>query len=319
MKRLVFLIVLIGSLGILSGCAPKLWELSLNPAYFPNVNPDAPGKRIPLPADLKEQLKVNVWTGEGTKPQLHWTDKDNLYLVIYSTADARKYLRMYLIIPSTGEVKLLDEATKEIVANKILSTWSYKTTDSKSGRFFRALMAQGGKGGMTYGYEATVENNNIKTLMKIRMDTSNNSRQFVMSRDDLPEISFTLFGLGDQYTDISPYISSFRVSPDGRQYLAFQYVLSQGYDMQMLNVDTKSWITLTKNLDGSNKPENLNSIINTWGVDVNPQWTNVAWLRSDRDENKNINNFWIDFVPFDKTCNAPAPCDIAAAWPPNAK
>lgn len=304
MKRLIASCMVAFMVLAIAGCA--LPKPEFNQTYLPNSVPASPQKKIDLPKYAADKASVKKWGlfGKSTTylpTSLYWVEEDNLLFNIASE-DGKSLLYSFLIIPGTGEVKLLEGAEKYTLLGKIEKNVSFASTETKAGviakEIGRALVAfafQADSGGKRY-YVGQMENNGTvlhfditireKGASVLSTASKYSSEYVVKNRQTGSTVEGTGVTVISQKVDQAEYefrkwLKSWRVSPDGRYYVI-------GNTVTFVDPAEGIFTTLIENYEHAYA-----------GFDISPRWDKIALLIVKEDERTKQKNYWIEFYPFD--------------------
>ena len=311
MRRLILLGVATFIFMAISGCTH--YKPEFNQTYLPNTVPGSPQKRIDLPKYVTDKASVKKWSLFGKSTTylptfVYWVEEDNLLFNIMSEGN-KSLLYSFLIVPSTGEVKLLEGAEKYTLLGKIEKNVSFASTETKAGviakEIGRALVAfafQADPGGKR-DYVGQIENNGTvlhfditireKGASALSTASKYSSEYVVKNRQTGSTVEGTGITVISQKVDQAEYefrkwLKSWRVSPDGRYYVIGNTVTF---------VDPEEEYGAFTNLI-----ENYDRVYA--GFDINPRWDKIALLNIKEDKKTKQMNYWIEFYPFDYRNNS---------------
>ncbi len=304
MRRLILFVVAIFMVSAISGCTHHKPEF--NQTYLPNSVPGSPQKRIDLPKLVTDKALVKRWSlfGKSTTylpTSLYWVEEDNLLFNIAS-ADNKSLLHSFLIIPSTGEVKLLEGAEKYTLLGKTENNVSFASTETKAGiiakeigRALAAFAFQADPGGKRH-YVGQMENNGTVLHFDITIREKGasafstalkySSEYVVKNRQTGSTVEGRGITVISQKVDEAEYefrkwLKSWRVSPDGRYYVI-------GNTATFADPAEGTFTTLIENYEHAYA-----------GFDISPRWDKIALLNIKEDEKTKQVNYWIEFYAFD--------------------
>ncbi len=309
MQRLILSVVVIAIL-IIVGCAP-LPKPEFNQTYLPNTVPGSPLKRIVLTqavidkVSVKEKVRRSYYLISYLPASMYWIEKDNLLFNIFSQDYFDTLLYSFLVIPSTGQIKLLEGAEKDALLSKMEKSLRYASSETLADDIAKTtigvLSALTGGPGIRFkkDYNGKLENNgtDLNFIISLKYHrggafssayydchyTVTNSRTgttFEANRriknEDVGE-----YKLNDDTVkyEVKDWLKSWRVSPDGRYYMI-------GKTAIFVDPEKKSAFTaLIENYSFT-------------GFDISPGWDEIALLIIKEDEKTKQMNYSIEFYPF---------------------
>jgi hypothetical protein len=315
MKRLIVSVMVITIL-FAAGCAPPP-KPEFDQTYLPNTVPGSPQKRIDLPKLVTDKALVRKWglfsnSTTYLPTSLYWVEEDNLLFNITSE-DNKSLLYSFLIIPSTGEIKLLEGAEKDALLGEIDKNTSFVSSETTGNKVLKGVAtaliialqvaaAAAGGGGSGSGpnfsedYKGKIENNGTVLNFDISIKkkgggafssayyacgyAARNSRTGTTLKGDS---RFADDSEGGVEHEVKEWLKSWRVSPDGRY-----YVIGSTATFVDPEEEYAAFANLIKNYDRAYD-----------GFDINPRWDKIALLNIKKDDKTKQMNYWIEFYPFD--------------------
>lgn len=296
MKRLIVLCMVAFAALAIGGCTHPKPEF--NQTYLPNTVPGLPQKRIDLTAaDVNKKTSSDI---QALPLSLYWIEDDNLLFSILSK-DRHKSLYSFLVTRSTGQIKALEDAEKDALLRKIEKKIIPDKTESSLAEFAKfvlgvtvALVARGGgsSGGGEH-FQGKIENNGYVLDIEATVEQGKGTWAIFYSTYNCyykirnRQTGETIKGkekiekLGEEQESLENWLKSWRISPDGRFYLAGK---------------TATFIVPENNED------TVQTLIENYSyvaLDVSPKWDHIALLMVKEDEKTKQRNYWIEFYPFD--------------------
>jgi len=305
MRRLMLFGIVTFMMMATSGCT--LIKPEFHQAYLPNAVPGSPQKRINLPK-LVTQKTLAKRGGFFSKSRyfptsLYWVEEDNLLFNVMSEG-RQSVLYSFLIIPSTGEIKLLEGAERYALLSELDKRTSLVSAETAGSQFIKgvgkvlaftlsiALAAAGGSssgsGDFADDYKGRIENNGtvldldieLKRSGQLKYTTKNDRVENTLKGEVLLESN----GNKDSVVDnAGKWLNSWRISPDGRY-----YVISSSATIADSKEEYSAFTELIENYD-----------LEYAGFDINPRWDKIALLNAKENEKTKQMNYWIEFYPFD--------------------
>jgi hypothetical protein len=309
MRRLMLFGMVTFMMMAISGCTHIKPEF--NQTYLPNAVPGSPKKRIDLPK-LVTQKTVAKRGGFFSKSRyfptsLYWVEEDNLLFNVMSEGK-QSVLYSFLIIPSTGEIKLLEGAEKHVLLGELDKRTSLVSAETAGSQFLKGaasaliitlqIAAAAATGGGNLGtdfaddYTGRIENNgkvldfdiSIKRSGKVTYTTKNNRTENTLKGEVLLESTGNIDSVD---YNARKWLNSWRISPDGRYYII---------SSSAMIADSKEEYAAFEEL--------IDSYDQVYaGFDINPSWDKIALLNSKEDERTKQVTYWIEFYPFDYRAN----------------
>jgi hypothetical protein len=300
MKRLIVSCMVAFTALVIGGCA--LPKPEFNQAYLPNAVPGSPQKRIDLPRYVTDKASVKKWGlfGKSTTclpASLYWVEEDNLLFNI-SREENKSVLHSFLIIPSTGEIKLLEGAEMDALLSNIekgASVASTKTAAGKTAQVITSILVglAGKDAKFEEPYKGRIENNGTILDFDIKMkekwagfsSTDYDVAYAIKNKQTGNTVSghsrVAFKNENEVENELKTWLKSWRVSPDGRYYLI-------GKTVTVVDSIGGAFTTLIENYEHAYA-----------GLDISPRWDRIALLIIKQDGKTKQMNYWIEFYPFD--------------------
>jgi hypothetical protein len=302
MKKITTVCIVVSSILAIIGCAVS--KPSFDQAYLSNAVPGAPLKKIDLTGEIAHKMsskKLGLF-GKNTRASLYWAERNALILNI-AYENTSTVLYSFLVVPETGEVKLLNAAEKDAFLakkNKSASVVDTKTLAERiadTARELAAFLLSAGthQASSSDSHIGKLENNDF-TLDLGFTSKKKGGGPFQSAYYDCDYI-VTNKQTGNTHEDkvridkevedgkirklensLKEWLQSWRIAPDGRSYL----------------------ITRTATIVSPAVKEDKQLIENYAyaGLDINPEWDRIALLMINEDEKTNQTEYWIEFYAF---------------------
>ena len=288
-KRYLDLMLSAFFIAFLWGCAG--FQPAFNPKYFSSSAPEAPNSRIELTQEVVDTISMASIQNLAVNASIHWVASDNLILRVGVWGKDGHYAT-YLIIPSSGKINKLQGAAEERILKKIDGRIDIESTETKFMKVIRTINYYLLYRGKKTPYIGRVIDGDQVVDIAVKVDTKryNNCKIKGTIKNKSNDISIPVKWSSKKHgykhqSSVKSLFRDFKISPDGRYYV-------------MGAADVGGPYLYDSYMKRKCKPDWLIRHYRHHAITVDPDWNQIALLRSENSLMQKDNRYWIEIHDF---------------------